>query len=199
MNFLFNNKKNDKTSDNKINEFTIHNKINEFTIHNTNKFSINALFNDELVEARVVDIYDGDTITCILPINNKYYNFKIRLAEIDTCEIKSKNDDNKLLALKAKKRLCELIIPDINFNDKNNKELNKELDKILNDKCYIIKIKLGEFDLYGRILGWLYNKDTSINPPIEQSFNHILINENLAYKYEGKTKLSEDEQLQILK
>ena len=190
MNFLFNNKKNDKISDDKI---------NEFNIHNTDKFSLNVLFNEDLVDARVVDIYDGDTITCVLSINKKYYNFKVRLAGIDTCELKSKNEDNKLLAVNAKKRLCQLIIPDFDFNDKNNKELNKGLDKILNEKCYIIKIRLGEFDLYGRILGWLYNKDSKINPPIEESFNHILIKENLAYKYEGKTKLSEDEQIQLLK
>jgi endonuclease YncB( thermonuclease family) len=182
MNFLFNNEK-----------------LSNYNIHNTNKFSLNVLFKEEFVKARVVNIYDGDTITVVLPINNNFYNFKIRLAEIDTCEIKSKNEENKLLAIKAKKRLCQLIIPDFNFNDENNKELNKELDKILNEKCYIIKIKLGEFDLYGRILGYLYDNKADIRTPIEQSFNHILINEHLAYKYEGKTKLSENDQVEILK
>lgn len=183
MNFLF-----------KSNE-----KIEDYNIHNTNKFSLNVLFKDELVSARVVNIYDGDTITCVLPINNTFCNFKIRLAEIDTCEIKSKQEENKNLALQAKKRLCQLIIPDFNFTDENNKELNKELDKLLNEKCYLIKIKLGDFDLYGRILGWLYNYKSDINTPIDQSFNHILINEHLAYKYEGKTKLSENDQVEILK
>lgn len=189
MNFLF--KSNEK---NKSNE-----KLSEYNIHNTNKFSLNVLFKDELVEARVVNIYDGDTITCVLPINDNFYNFKVRLAEIDTCEIKSKNEENKILAIKAKKRLCQLIIPDFEFTDESNKELNKELDKLLNEKCYIIKIKLGEFDLYGRILGWLYDIKSNSNTSIDQSFNHILINEHLAYKYEGKTKLAEDKQVDILK
>jgi len=174
-------------------------KLTNYNIHNTNKFSLNLLFKEELVKARVVSIYDGDTITCVLPINNKYYNFKIRLAGIDTCEIKSKCEENKVLAVKAKKRLCQLIIPDFNLNDESNKELNKELDKILNEKCYIIKIKLGEFDLYGRVLGWLYDNKADINTPIEKSFNNILINEHLAYKYEGKTKLSDLEQIELLK
>lgn len=170
------------------------NKLNNYNINNTNKFSLNVLFNKELVDTRVINIYDGDTITCILPINKKYYNFKVRLAGIDTCEIKSKNEENKLLAIKAKERLCQLIIPDININNLNNKELNK----ILNEKCYIIKIKLGKFDMYGRILGWLYNKNSNINTSIDHSFNYILINEHLAYKYEGKTKLSEEEQIKLL-
>ena len=183
MNFLFNSNE----------------KLSDYNIHNTKKFSLNVLFKDELVNARVIDIYDGDTITCVLPINNNFYNFKVRLAEIDTCEIKSKHEENKILAIKAKKKLCQLIIPDFDFTDENNKELNKELDKILNEKCYIIKIKLGEFDLYGRILGWLYDKNSDINTPIEKSFNYILINEHLAYKYEGKTKLDETKQVEILK
>jgi endonuclease YncB( thermonuclease family) len=183
MNFLFNSNE----------------KLSDYNIHNTEKFSLKGLFKEELVKARVVNIYDGDTITCILPINNKFYNFKIRLAEIDTCEIKSKNEENKILAIKAKKRLCQLIIPDFEFNDESNKELNKELDKLLNEKCYIIKIRLGDFDLYGRILGWLYDSKADINTPIEQSFNNILIDEHFAYKYEGKTKLSETDQVEILK
>jgi len=183
MNFLFNSNE----------------KLNNYNINNTQKFSLNLLFKEELVKVRVVNIYDGDTITGILPINNQYYNFKIRLAGIDTCEIKSKCEENKILAIKAKKRLCQLIIPDFNFDDESNKELNKELDKILNEKCYIIKIKLGEFDLYGRVLGWLYDKKADITTPIDQSFNNILINEHLAYKYEGKTKLSDSEQVELLK
>lgn len=173
--------------------------LNNYNINNTPKFSLSLLFKDELVKARVVNIYDGDTITCILPINNKYYNFKIRLAGIDTCEIKSKCEENKTLAIKAKKKLCQLIIPDLNIDNENNKEFNKELDKILNEKCYIIKIKLGDFDLYGRVLGWLFDKDSNIDTSIEQSFNNILINEHLAYSYQGKTKLTDSEQTDLLK
>jgi endonuclease YncB( thermonuclease family) len=71
----------------------------------------------------------------------------------------------------------------------------KDLIEKLNKKCYLIKIKCGEFDKYGRLLGWLFNKDSVKTISIEQSFNHILIKENLAYKYEGKTKLTEEEQL----
>ncbi len=63
----------------------------------------------------------------------------------------------------------------------------------------MIKIKLGEFDLYGRVLGWLYDQKSDIKTQIEQSFNHILINEHLAYKYEGKTKLTDLEQIELLK
>ena len=74
----------------------------------------------------------------------------------------------------------------------------KDLIEKLNKKCYTIKIRCGDFDKYGRLLGWLFSKDSIKTVPIEQSFNHILIKEKLAYKYEGKTKLTEEEQTTLL-
>lgn len=178
MNFLFGNKT-------KLN-------LSDYNINNTDDFSLNDLFS----ESRIVSIYDGDTCTCILPVDKKFYKFNVRLAEIDTCEITSKNSDNKQLALEARKRLCQLISPDFDQMDLNISK--KDLIEKLNKKCYTIKIKCGEFDKYGRLLGWLYNKDSIKDIPVEQSFNHILIKEKLAYKYEGKTKLTEDEQIKIM-
>ena len=90
MNFLFKNTK--------LN-------LSDYNINNTNDFSLNELF----IETRIVSIYDGDTCTCIIPIDKKIYKFNVRLAEIDTCEIRSKNENNKQLALEARKRLCNLI------------------------------------------------------------------------------------------
>ena len=104
---------------------------------------------------------------------------------------------NKNLALEARKRLCVLISSEFENMDLNISK--KDLITKLNEKCYIIKIKCGDFDKYGRLLGWLYDKNSVIDTPIEQSFNHILIKEHLAYKYEGKTKLTEEDQLELLK
>lgn len=166
--------------------------LSDYNINNTQDFSLNELF----IETRIVSIYDGDTCTCILPIDKKFYKFTVRLAEIDTCEMTSKNNDNKQLALEARKRLCQLISSD--FDDIDLNITKKDLTEKLNKKCYTIKIKCGDFDKYGRLLAWLYNKDSVTTVPIEQSFNHILIKEKLAYKYEGKTKLTEEEQIKIM-
>ena len=165
----------------------------QYNINNTSKFSLNKLFTD----ARVVDIYDGDTCTCIIPLFDSCYQFTIRLADIDTCEIKSKNIENKQLALEARKLLCQLISDDFNNIDCNI--TRKELSHKLNEKSYIIKLKCGEFDKYGRLLGLLYNKDALVDISIDESFNHIMINKKLAYQYEGKTKLTEEEQIDLLK
>ena len=166
--------------------------LSNYNINNTDEFSLNNLF----IDVRVVSIYDGDTCTCILPLFNNFYKFNIRLADIDTCEIKSKSIESKNLALNARKRLCTLISSDFDNIDINISK--KDLIIKLNQKCYIIKIKCGSFDKYGRLLGWLYDKNSLPDITIDKSYNHILIKEHLAYKYEGKTKLTETEQVNIL-
>lgn len=162
--------------------------ISNYNITNTNQFSLNNM----QLEVRIIDIYDGDTCTCIIPLFNNYYKFTIRLVEIDTCELKSTNSENKELALNARKRLCTLVSDDFLNIDLNIKR--KELTNLLNTKCYLIYIKCGDFDKYGRLLAHLYKSNISTI-----SFNQILINEKLAYKYTGKTKLSEEEQVNLFK
>ena len=88
--------------------------------------------------------------------------------------------------------MCELISDD--FIDMPLDISRKNLVSRLNSKCYLLKVKCGTFDKYGRLLGWLYKIDTPVDTPVEESLNYILINECLAYKYEGKTKLTEEEQ-----
>jgi endonuclease YncB( thermonuclease family) len=170
----------------------MNNILSNYNINNVSKFTLENMF----IECRVIDMYDGDTCTCIIPLLDNFYKFNIRLADIDTCEIKSKHSENKNLGVEARKRLCSLISDDL-----LNIELDisrKELVKLLNTKCYILKIRCGSFDKYGRLLGWLFNNDATIETPNEQSFNYILLNEKLAYKYEGKTKLTDEEQVNIL-
>ena len=54
-------------------------------------------------------------------------------------------------------------------------------------------VKCHDFDKYGRLLLDLYlDKD-------EKSISDVLLEEKLAYVYNGKTKLNEDEQLNLLK
>jgi endonuclease YncB( thermonuclease family) len=158
----------------------------------------NHTLNNQNFICRVVDIYDGDTCICILPLYNSFYKFNIRLADIDTCEIKSKVEYNKNLALLARMRLYELII-----GSKSNLDLEitrKDLRTELNNNVYLIKLMCGEFDKYGRLLGWLFDiNNTDLSLSHDKSFNHILINEKLAYLYNGKTKLTEDDQVNILK
>ena len=171
----------------------------KYNFDNTNEFSLNELY----LECRVVDIYDGDTCTCVLPLFDNYYKFKVRLADIDTCEMKSKGE-NKIFANKARICLYNLVI---NSNSKTKLDLDsdisrKEMRALLNKNVYLIRILCGKFDKYGRLLGHLFKSDelkiSTIHDILTKSFNHELVKRNFAYLYKGDTKLTEVEQIDFL-
>ncbi len=62
------------------------------------------------VPARVLSVYDGDTVTLGFRMADRLVKFKGRLMGIDTPELRSKNPEEKALALKAKKILEDLIL-----------------------------------------------------------------------------------------
>lgn len=167
---------------------------NNIEINNNNNDDFNVALNEcteflknENVVVRVISIYDGDTFKVLIKIDNKYYKWSVRMNGIDTCEMRAKNQNNKNLAVKAKLRLYELITTIKVEMDKYDK---KKLDEELQNKIYLVKLKCNSLDKYGRILADAYNINND-----KISFSDILINEKLGYKYDGSTKLSEDEQL----
>ena len=109
----------------------------------------------------VIKVYDGDTITIAskLPFDNSpIYRFSVRLAGIDTPEIKGKTEKEKTMAINAKNKLQTLI-----------------MDK------YVL-LKNINTEKYGRILADIYLEDIHINK--------LMIDENLAVKYDGGKKTS---------
>ena len=159
--------------------------MENFNDTNTPLFSFNGLNG----MSRVVDITDGDTIKAIINFKDNYYKIIVRLNDIDTCETKSKCEENKNLGIDAKKRLYNLITnKTIDSNDK------KQIKQELFNNCYLVYLKCYDFDKYGRVLGDIYNNEND-----NISFSSILIKEKMAYVYGGKTKLTEKEQIDLLK
>jgi endonuclease YncB( thermonuclease family) len=151
---------------------------------NTNAFSFDGLN----CVCRVIDITDGDTVKVIINFKNDYYKIIVRLNNIDTCETRSKCEENKQKGLEAKKRVFNLITgKTIDIIDK------KYIKNELNENCYLCYIKCYDFDKYGRVLADIYSNEKS-----SESFSNILINEKLAYIYGGKTKLTETQQIELL-
>lgn len=171
--------------------------MEKFNDYNTPSFSFNGLN----CISRVVDITDGDTIKAIINFKDNYYKIIIRLFNIDTCETKSSNIINKNLGIEAKKRVYNIITDkkiENEINDNSNSNIKKIIKNELNNNCYYIYIKCYDFDKYGRVLADIYkNENESAND--NNSISNILINEKLAYVYKGKTKLTEEEQLELLK
>lgn len=187
------------------------NSTNKFSLDDFKKYNYNnceTIFQSGYKTiGRVVDIYDGDTCSVIIYYGGKYLKYPVRLHGIDTCEIKSKNNENKELAYKARHRLYNLI---------TNKQLDDykckrtEIRKILNDDVYLVSLDISGLDKYGRLLANItkyndFNKQNILNliNSIKsnkkndkiKTFSDILLEEKLAYAYDGKTKKTEDEQI----
>ena len=115
--------------------------------------------------AKHCNIYDGDTFSAIFKYKDELIKYKCRCMGYDTAEMKplkskENREEEKNLAINAKKRFEEL--------------LNKH-------PTNLIKIDCLEFDKYGRLLVNLYSDS-------EQSVNEMLCKENYAKCYDGGTK-----------
>lgn len=153
----------------------------------TNIFTLNGI----KTFARVVDIYDGDTMTCVIPLFDNYYKFTIRLNGIDTCEIRNKNMELKHKGMAARKLIIDELCPNNSYDIDVSK---KEIQEYLKKHIIIVWLECLEFDKYGRVLGNIYKKVDS-----NKSLSDILLDAKLAYKYDGGTKIDENLQNSIIK
>jgi endonuclease YncB( thermonuclease family) len=132
------------------------------------------MFSDKIVKARVVDVYDGDTITCVTKYmgSNKFVKIKCRLIGIDTPEMRGGTDETKQDAIKSRDFIKDLI-----FN------------KIIYLKCDVN-------DKYGRVLVIVflknpvpfYRKNIYLDKYFIKSVNNIMLNEKLGVEYYGGKK-----------
>ena len=63
-------------------------------------------------KAIITKVYDGDTLTAEVDLGFKMWakKIKLRLIDVNTPEIRSKNPEEKALALKARDRVRELCL-----------------------------------------------------------------------------------------
>lgn len=80
------------------------------------------------VDAKVMSVYDGDTVILAFSIHHVMYRWKCRISGIDTPEVRTKNHDEKAMGYRARDALR---------------------DKILGR---VVRVTCGKFDKYGRIL-----------------------------------------------
>jgi endonuclease YncB( thermonuclease family) len=117
------------------------------------------LFIPQIKFAKVIKVYDGDTITVAskLPFNKSpIYRFSVRLRSIDSPEIKGVNKIECDLAIAARDALHKLIYGKIIELRNNGKEK------------------------YGRLLADLYYNDIHINK--------WMVDNGYAVKYDGGKK-----------
>lgn len=123
-------------------------------------YKLNGLF-----RCKVVDVYDGDTVTIVLYNKFSYEKHKLRMYGYDSPEMKPKLDlenreDEIKKAKNAKEYLIELV-----------------LDKI-------VSFESMGYDKYGRLLGKLY----LLNYCNKNEVNQNMIDKGHGYPYFGGTK-----------
>lgn len=127
------------------------------TMETASKFSLKGYE----VEAKIVKVYDGDSIHAVFPLpmtdDPTPYRWSCRIAGIDTPELRTKNDKERELAIEARDVVRSLI-------------LNEQ-----------VRIDLDDFDKYGRVLCKVF--DTTGKP-----VSATLIEKGLAKEYHGGTK-----------
>lgn len=106
-------------------------------INDAPKFS-KCVYEQE-IEAKVVSVYDGDTIKAIFPLNDKLYKWNCRLSGIDTPEIRTLSALEKQHGYLVRNALREKI-------------LNK-----------VVSLKCGDLDKYGRLLVQVIHQEENIN------------------------------------
>jgi endonuclease YncB( thermonuclease family) len=135
-------------------------------------------------QARVVSIYDADTMTIVMPFAGKFCKFNLRLYGIDTPEMKSKNTEVRDKAIKAKERVIRLIT-----DGKTTATSRKDLQMYLSSNITLVYIECFDQDKWGRTLAKVYIREGDA-----KSISDVLLEEKLAYPYFGETKLTEAQQ-----
>jgi micrococcal nuclease len=126
-----------------------------FNTKNAKKF----IFQDVITLAKVLKVYDGDTITILFKYNNEYLRISCRIMGIDTPELRGSCDKEKELGYIARDYLSNLI-------------LNK-----------IIKIHILDEGKYGRPIINIFLLDQE-----ETNINKLMISGGYAKPYYGGAK-----------
>jgi len=143
------------------------------TYYNTPKFS----FSKKETKCKILDIYDGDTITIGLFLEGfNIVKINVRLEGIDTPELKG---EQKSLGIIARNYLINKLTNIIIDNDKEY--TRKEIRELIyNSNNNYIDVVFGDFDKYGRPLAILYKDGVNIND--------IMVIKGYANKYYGGKK-----------
>jgi len=112
---------------------------------------------------KVVDVYDGDTVTITILNNCAIQKYKLRMYGYDSPEMKPKKTlENRELEIEKAKAAKEFL-----YN-------------LVYNKICIVQLK--GFDKYGRLLGTLISNNLNIN-------KHMIDNGH-GYEYFGGTKIA---------
>lgn len=135
--------------------------------------------------ARVLDVYDGDTVTLAVPFLGKVFACACRIKGIDTPEMKSRDPAEKARAKAARARLLRYCCCSI--HDQETTDWPRErVRAFLRENCAFVWILCHEPDKYGRVLIDLHSDPDRA----QSSAAEVMLRDGHAYAYDGGTKLA---------
>lgn len=140
--------------------------LSSFTKENTKLMSLEG----KVYTAKIVYIYDGDTMHVVFKEFGEFYRWNCRISGVDTPELRTKNAAEKEMGYKVRDHLRGGLMN------------------------VVVKIKCGEFDKYGRLLIDVFMPEHMLDNPDEpKMLSEWLIDHKYAYAYGGGTKQSWDD------
>lgn len=137
--------------------------LEQFTKRNTEKLSLNG----NVYFAKVVYVYDGDTVHVVFKEFGNYFRWNCRIIGVDTPEIRTSNPDEKQKAIEVRDILREYID-----------------GEVLPIYCY-------DFDKYGRLLIDIEVPEVMrSDADVPETLSQWLVKNEYAYCYDGGTKKS---------
>lgn len=121
-------------------------------------------FKDQTFQAKIVYVYDGDTVHVVFKVFGTYYRWNCRIIGVDTPELHTKNEKEKAKGTMVRDEVKKYF-----------------LHKIVTIHCQ-------QFDKYGRLL---IDIDMPIDVPNKNKdklYSNWLISNDYAYAYDGGTK-----------
>jgi endonuclease YncB( thermonuclease family) len=137
--------------------------------------------------AKVVYVYDGDTVHIVLNFNNIPTKFNCRLAGIDCPELHPINvkdeksrEIEKNKAIKSRNYLITKVTDQSSIKENMTK---KDIKDLCAKSRQLVRVKCFGFDKYGRLLIEIFEGNGS-----SKSINQEMIDNLYAVPYDGGTK-----------
>jgi endonuclease YncB( thermonuclease family) len=158
----------------------LNNKILLPSFNETKKFNLENIKGNYYVKS----VYDGDTITILVPMSISIYNFTTE----NTINLESiNNPTNKINLYEVKIRLFGIDTPEMKPlktipNREEHIKKAREAQKFLSDLILnkIITVECLQNEKFGRTLGIIYINNTNIN--------NLMIEKGFANPYDGGKK-----------
>lgn len=109
------------------------NKLEDCTMENTQEFSMKG----RKIKAKVIDVYDGDTVTIAFKFDSVFYRKSCRVKGVDCPEMRSKSEEERKRAIQAKLFVQNLVLNKVItalFDNREDKYGRLLADIIVNGK-----------------------------------------------------------------